>query len=345
MSAAMARLRAASLRTKVLAVLIVGALAVGGVALRASSDHRVRASADTSTTTSTTAPTVPATSAAVTEPPPDTAAAPDPVPAAEGDAGTPAAPTDPAPAAPPPPAVAPAPTGFPSAATTGPYSALAPSGATTITDDGAVIEGLDISGCVTIDAANVTIRNSRIRCSGSYIVQNLDKPGAVLDHVDLDGGGSASTIATVGSNLTINAANIHGVGDGPRAGSNSTISNSYIHDLIEGGGSHNDGIQSTAGSNITITGNNIQNPHRQTSAILIGADLGDISGVYIAGNLLNGGSFTVYAGNDPGHACTNVSVVNNAFGRDFLYGTSSTNVPVSWSGNYFADDGAPVNLA
>jgi len=66
--------------------------------------------------------------------------------------------------------------GYPDATNTGvpPGTALTPSGSQTVTTNGAVLNGLDITGTVTVAADNVTIENSRITKtsggSGSYVV-------------------------------------------------------------------------------------------------------------------------------------------------------------------------------
>ncbi|MDB4278392.1 hypothetical protein N9917_02180, partial [Deltaproteobacteria bacterium] len=46
-------------------------------------------------------------------------------------------------------------------------SALTPSGSLKVTTDGAVLEDLDISGLVRIQANNVTLRNFRINATGT----------------------------------------------------------------------------------------------------------------------------------------------------------------------------------
>ena len=61
--------------------------------------------------------------------------------------------------------------GFPDATNTGAdCSALAPSGSVTVTGNGAVVEGKDISGSVTVQASDVTIRNDCITSSDIYPV-------------------------------------------------------------------------------------------------------------------------------------------------------------------------------
>src|SRR5215472_13215711 len=61
--------------------------------------------------------------------------------------------------------------GFPDATNTGANcSQLTPSGSITVTSGGAVIEGKNISGSITIQASNVTIRNDCVTSSDIYPV-------------------------------------------------------------------------------------------------------------------------------------------------------------------------------
>jgi hypothetical protein len=212
-----------------------------------------------------------------------------------------------------------------------------------VTRDGTVVDGLDVRGCLTINADRVTVRRSRIRCGGDYVVRvGGDVRGVLLEDVEIDGQGSPGTIAVGVDGFTIRRADIHGVGDGPRMGDSTVVEDSWIHGLAVGGGSHNDGIQSTGGRGIVIRHNRIDHPRQQTSCILLGADLGDISGALVTGNLLNGGNYTVYAGADRGHRASNIQIVGNRFGRDFVFGPTSLDPGVTATGNVFDDNGQPI---
>ena len=219
--------------------------------------------------------------------------------------------------------------------------ALEPSGPVTVERDGTVLDGLDVDGCLKIAASDVVIRRSRIRCAGYFPIHVTEEArGVLIEDVEIDGTGDVRSIAVSGGNYTLRRANVHDVGDGPRMGSNTVVEDSWIHDLVVEKGSHNDGIQSTGGSNIRILRNRIEHPHEQTSCILIGADLGPIHDVLIQGNLLNGGNYTVYAGGDEGYS--DIRIVGNRFGRDAVYGTHSLQPGVEFSGNVWDDTGKPV---
>jgi hypothetical protein len=222
---------------------------------------------------------------------------------------------------------------------------LKASGGLTLGSAGQTVSGLDIRGCLTITASNVTVRRSRISCRGDYVVKLADGVrGVVLEDVEIDGQGSADAIAIGVDGFTLRRADVHGVGDGPRMGSATVVEDSWIHGLVEGGGSHNDGIQSTGGRGIVIRRNRIENPHRQTSCILLGADLGDISDALVEGNYLNGGNYSIYAGSDPGHSASNIRIVNNRFGPDFVFGPVSLGPgSITWTGNVMDATGKVVS--
>jgi len=235
--------------------------------------------------------------------------------------------------------------GFPGAATTGvpAGTSLWASGELTVSRAGTVVDGLDVRGCLTITADRVTVRRSRIRCSGDYVVRLADGvSGVLLEDVDIDGQDSPGTIAVGVDGYTVRRADIHGVGDGPRMGDGTVVEDSWIHGLAVGGGSHNDGIQSTGGHGIVIRHNRIEHPHQQTSCIMLGADLDDIDDALVTGNLLDGGNYTVYAGAGQGHRASDIRIVDNRFGRDFVYGPTSFGQGVSASGNVFDDTGRPI---
>src|SRR5262249_23250151 len=85
---------------------------------------------------------------------------------------SPAATPTPSPTATPTPT--PSPSGWPDASNTGvpAGTTLTPSGSLTITQAGAVIDALDVTGSVTVDAPNVTIKRTRIRSNAFRVIDN-----------------------------------------------------------------------------------------------------------------------------------------------------------------------------
>jgi len=230
-------------------------------------------------------------------------------------------------------------------------TALRASGNLTLSRAGQVVSGLDVTGCITVRANNVTIRNTRVRGTCEVIVDNR-ATGLVLDHVEVDGRGSPSTLGIGHDSFTARNVYVHGVGDGVRANGNVLVTGSRITDLAAGGGSHNDGIQITQGRNIRIVGNVIENRHAQTSAIMIGADQGSVASVLVQGNTLSGGGYTLYGGAEPpaGNSISGIVLSGNRFSRKYFpssgaYGplTATNDARISVIGNVWADTGRPVS--
>ncbi len=244
-------------------------------------------------------------------------------------------------------------TGFPDATNTGIPAGvtLKASGPLVINSPGAVIQGLDISGGVIINAPNVTLLNCKVT-SGGYQVVLINKgiTGAVVQNCEIDNqGGGGVGIAGQG---TFTANNIHGCVDGIDVrGDNTVIQGNYIHGETGPAGAHFDSIQADgAFSNLTIQHNSIINEQGQTSAIMLDNYWGPIDQVKIDDNLLVGGGYTVYInevakGQPGGGTVTNVSFTNNVLGRGH-YGywdirTELGNTPVV-SGNKDKTTGAKL---
>jgi hypothetical protein len=213
----------------------------------------------------------------------------------------------------------------------------------TISDNGAVVDGKEIRGCVTVRAANVTIKNSKIVANGCFYGINNLGGGLTVSDVDLTCGNANGTGITA-TNFTVIRANIHGCENGLNVGGNVTVQDSYIHDLFDGNGAHTDGAQFNQGaSNITFTHNTIISPAPGGTSAIIMWDEGDPQNkdVLISGNLLAGGTYTLYC---PRSNSTNVRILNNRFGP-FEYGESngcSGGHVAAFTGNVKDGTGAPL---
>jgi hypothetical protein len=204
----------------------------------------------------------------------------------------------------------PAPTGagesaFPGPDTTGVPAdvELEPSGDVTVTEDGAVVDGLDIDGCVVIAADDVTISNSRITCTDSpkarAVRTDETREGLTITDTEVDGGG-VTDIGIDVSNVTITRVNVHGVNDGIRLGSNITVEDSWVHDLVRQGELHPDAIQGISAQDIVIRGNaldprDLDAGDLGNAAIMLGSEAGTklSRNVVIEDNLLNGGNYSI----------------------------------------------------
>jgi hypothetical protein len=207
-----------------------------------------------------------------------------------------------------------------------------------MTKSGSILEGLDIVGSVRIDADNVTIRRSRVTSDAPWaILIGASVTGTLIEDVEINGGPGCE--AGIGiHDYVARRVNIHGCVDGAKAETNSTIESSWIHDLRAESDSHNDCVQVSAGSHITLRDNFLAVPHRLVSTILIGPDLGPISDVLIEGNWLDGGNFTLYLDG------SSIVVRKNRFGRSYVYGLASVKGNITQDGNVFDDTGESVTL-
>ena len=192
---------------------------------------------------------------------------------------------------------------------------------------GQVVDGIDLTGCLIIEASNVVVRNSRVSC------RNPTKPSAVhvmpgnwnllVEDSEIDGLDGAD-IGIGWNNYTLRRVEIRNVADGAKAGSNVTIEDSWIHDIIRKGDLHPDAIQSTGGRDIVIRRNYLDPvPMGATdvrnSAIQLGSENGDgLSNVLIENNILIGGNYTVNVRGDT--VVQNVVFRGNVFNAPRRYG-------------------------
>jgi hypothetical protein len=251
------------------------------------------------------------------------------------------------------------PSSWPDASNTGvpAGTTLTPSGSVTVAVAGAVVSGLDVSGCLVIEADNVTIEDTRIRhgtCSDRF---NIDTgtgqyTGILIEDVEIDGQnedtGQDDGIGFAG--FTCLRCNIHGVGEGANVTDDVTFEDSWIHDLHYAEGEHIEDVVSNGGSSLELLHNTFDAGATPgtSSAVSLYGDFGPITNVVIKGNMFNtGGSYCLYAGGSPGKKypiAKNVSVIGNDFGTKYyprcgIYGPQ-TGFAVeggnTWSGNTLA---------
>lgn len=212
---------------------------------------------------------------------------------------------------------------WPDASNTGPPRdlELKPSGPLTIAVAGTTISGLDIQGGVVVNADNVTIEMSRIAASAWAVIKiDPHRTGIVVRDCTIDGRGAGpdgnGNQGIMGQG-TFQRNNISNVENGiVLTGKDNLIEGNFIHDLKAGGAPHYDGIQIDGGiSDTVIRRNTIINSHGAAGAIMIDNEFGPVSSIIIKGNLLAGGSYTVYSDakfND--NPISGVSITDNHIG-------------------------------
>jgi hypothetical protein len=227
---------------------------------------------------------------------------------------------------------------FPNEKTTGvpPGTELEESGSVEVKQYGAVVEGLHVTGVITVSADDVVIRNTKITHRGLITIRNYGE-NLVIEDVEIDGQGKANPVIAF-DNYTLRRVNIHNVAEGPRiAGGSVTIEDSYIHHLVPDGETHTDVVQVMAGGDIILRGNNFQSYNPVTglagnAAFMFGETDGPVRNCLVEGNLMNGGNYTVNGAHDDDDpdlsACT---FRDNAFQRDSRYGPAANLGPnVDW---------------
>ena len=232
---------------------------------------------------------------------------------------------------------------------TGVTPPLTASESLTIKENNALVENLDIDGCIKVEANNVTIRNVRIDCSGLYGINIVSGYiGTLIEDVEILGMQSSGIL---GSEFTLRRANIHDSGgDAIKPTRNALIEDSWFHRLGYITDSHSDGVQMVSGENVTMRGNNFDMPYdlegfTNSQCMIIQTNNGPIDNILIEGNWLNGGGYCVQI-NDKGNGYggpTNVRIINNKFGRDCQFGILRfRDSSPTLSGNVWEQTGEPI---
>ncbi|WP_407180101.1 right-handed parallel beta-helix repeat-containing protein [Bradyrhizobium sp. STM 3562] len=253
--------------------------------------------------------------------------------------------------------------GYPDASNTGvpPDIALTSrqtdDGCLVVSNDNTVIDALHVTGCIDVEANNVTIQNSRVTATTGIwwaIKYGATKPNATglkILHVTVESipgqgpaadGGYPYGISTQGTgSLEVGYSNISGFKDGIDV-AQGYIHDNWIHDLAKYADAHTQGIYvwaAPSGGSLLIKHNTITDIILDsTAAIFMKEGLG-IHDVTIQDNWLAGGSYTLYGG---GADTTNIQVLDNRFSTEITpkggqYGSisywSSTRTGNLWRNN------------
>ncbi len=214
-----------------------------------------------------------------------------------------------------------------------------------VTQNGAVLSGINFgSATVTIDANNVTIKDSTFTATSSFwaVYQAPGYSGATIENSTFQGSGLptetnawivATQPITVENNTFLNSPTDAIDFEG------GVVIGNYFSGAGFGTGAHADAIQIlTASGPTTITDNFIDgtwNPNATANAnseIRIVSQGSNISNVNISGNYLLGGAYAVEIGPDTNTSYTfsNVSVTNNYIGFS-IFGPYYGNIQASAS--------------
>ena len=238
---------------------------------------------------------------------------------------------------------------------------LTPSGGFTASTNGATYDSLDVTGCITVTANNVTIKRSRINCNGSSAIYTGDSnTGLVVEDVEINCSGGPGCTGITWRNYTARRVNVYGGENLTWAETNVLIEESYLHDpvphdtagcpLEPGPNCHTDSVQVPGGSsNVTVRHNRIYGgyidaSHFGNSAFTTG---GGVVNFLVEDNLFAGGGFSARC--EGGGGNTTYRVINNRFSRIFVstvggFGPQNecnTNA-TTYSGNVYDDTGLPI---
>ena len=220
--------------------------------------------------------------------------------------------------------------GYPDASTTGVPAGTqltAYNGTLNVTQDGAVISNMLITGRVLINANNVTFQNCKIVSQDDFSAVNVDGANFTMKDCEVDGGGrTANGINGYGTFLRND---IHGAENGINIAGPTVFKDNYIHDLDNINGSpHYDGIQLDGGHDVQILHNTIVNQHTQTAAVMIDNYWEGLSNITVDGNKMLGGCYALYVDgrfsggyvDDASIRITNNQADNGYYGDFVFYG-------------------------
>lgn len=238
---------------------------------------------------------------------------------------------------------------------------LTVSGSITTSSDGQIIENLLITGNITINHNNVTVRNCKIMHGNGLdgVTVSVGKTGALISHCEMDAlsqilGNWGSMGVVVLGNATVQRCYMHNVRSGmsildPR-GSGSFIEN-YVRDLCDANGAHNTSASchGTPGQVEVLRNNFVEG---NSSAFSLYSDYGSNTNVLIQDNFFIGtgsgyGMYGGYSHLENGYAQnnSNISVIGNRWKKPFGWGPVAAmkmdQPGAVWQDNAY-EDGTPI---
>lgn len=231
-----------------------------------------------------------------------------------------------------------------------------------INEPNALVENLDLTTPIDVQSHRAVIRNVRISVAGETwaialrhasdtTIENVtispprDSPRLLVGIKDIYGDSQGTRILR---------SNISGMSTGIQT-VEGLIQGNYIHNFGYQEGDHLNGTTSNGSSEpLAILNNTILNSFAQTDAISFFQDFGIEGNRTVSGNLLAGGGYTIYGGQNPGSPPTfNIRIVGNRFSREFFpkggyYGAVTAFDPTGtdnvWSDNIWDETGAELPL-
>jgi hypothetical protein len=237
-----------------------------------------------------------------------------------------------------------------------------------VSGNGAVFEGYSVHGYVDVTGSNATIKDNAISNSGNDINGDGVNLTGNPSNVTIEGNTISSPYGSHGENgVFAGIKDITGEAMGTRVLGNNiadastgvqlyigVIENNYIHDeALASADSHLNGTTSNGSTvPLAIQHNTVFNPNGQTDAVSLFEDFGVEANVVINNNLLAGGGYVVYGGQNPGGPqAHNIQITNNRFSTIYYpqsgyYGYITAFNPHApgnvWSGNVWDSNNKPL---
>lgn len=225
--------------------------------------------------------------------------------------------------------------------------------------DGTVFSGFIVPDGIDVLANNVVIDNVKIFNDGMWAIAVRHARNTTIRNCEIGGLGPSQRMMVGIKNIygdegdtIVQKCEITNTSTGIQI-DRGLIEDNYIHDMAMQSGEHVNGITSNASTGpLVIRHNTVFNQITQTDAISLFEDFGVQKDRLIENNLIAGGGYTIYAGqNAGGPAAYNIVVRNNRVSKRFFTkggywgpataynSTGSGNV---WTGNVWDDTGAEV---
>jgi len=224
----------------------------------------------------------------------------------------------------------------------------------------AVLENIQTTSGMDVTGSNVTIRNVKITASGeSWAIGLKHTKNVTIQDVDIASTpGQSRLIVGIkdvygdATGTQVLRTDISGISTGIQT-HEGLIQDNYIHDFGYLPGDHTNGTTSNGSTvPLTIRHNTIFNQFDQADAISLFQDFGLEANRLIDNNLVAGGSYSIYAGQNRGAATVyNIKVTNNRVARIY-FSTGGTFGPVAaynedapdaqFTGNVWDDTNATI---
>jgi hypothetical protein len=213
------------------------------------------------------------------------------------------------------------------AGTLSPVSSLAPTNSLSTELDGEVIEGLHVTGSITIAHDNVTVRDIKLDLTGNYglyVPERSDgscPAGTVFENVEIDGRSAADTDTPVygeGCGFVLSDAYVHDTGQAVKVMGDSMIQDSYIVTSESGSDAHRNALE-VRGHNNRILHNYLvcSAPDGCSAALAIYNDVTTVADVLVEGNFMAANAaYCLYGGSSHDNGfppASNVDIIDNYF--------------------------------